>query len=832
MKEDATPQLKNAPGPLNTSFEVTLRMISDWHVGSGAGRPGNIDSLVRRDVDELPYVPAKTLTGIWRDACERVAWGLDDGRKVGIWNRWVDYLFGDQPAITDAEWKDAASRLDRREEESTIAGDDKWIQPRRAALALRSAQLPLDLRQALKSKPVAQEAVTLIKPGIGIHPRTGRARPDFLRFEEMARAGVSLTAACELRADLKEEHSRIVSALLVAGAQMVERVGGKRRRGAGRCELLIAGCEIKPWLDWIEAHPQPDEPPAHRHPQPASNNDNVTAASGDWVNLRLMLRTKLPVIVPAGTIGNLIETLDYIPGTYLLPHVTKRLGSVNVQASIARGDLIVTNATIEIENERGRPVPFSLAYPKTGRGLGDGRDVLNQLCEPEPTTQPKNHREGYVGSTAGVRAIDQRGTLPFFIKLDPQVETHNVVEDEVQRPTEKVGGVFSYQAIPPGVTLRAELRLRLSLSDALSANDPQWFKKLEGELSIGRASKDDYGTVDLRAIGQPEPVSSERNAEGELTVWLLSDLLLRDERLRPAASIHRLAQVLQEKLNNGLEESQKIKLTLREAVKGDERWASFSRQRRTDSWHVGWGLPRPSLAGLQAGTCAVFKIEGQIDQSRLTKLLTEIAAGGLGERRAEGYGQVCFNDRLVTSQLEGLTGGKPAKDENIEVTLLAPNHDSFAYARLIEREAARNEVRRYALGFAAERDNRKKALGIEINGARSKPRMSQLGALRSSLGRLQSAADVQRVLGWLNHLGQTKNRREEWPVDSLAHVGELINQTERVWRLLEVDFNKLVLTENGAEELKQELWAEAVRALVDACVHAHKRDLEGGRGNG
>jgi CRISPR-associated protein Csx10 len=35
------------------------------------------------------------------------------------------------------------------------------------------------------------------------------------------------------------------------------------------------------------------------------------------------------------------------------------------------------------------------------------------------------------------------------------------------------------------------------------------------------------------------------------------------------------------------------------------------------------------------------------------------------------------------------------------------------------------------------------------------------------------------------------------------------------------------LTEGGERRLKQNLWAETVRALVDACVRAHKRDLEG-----
>ena len=94
------------PNYLSEKFSVTLRMQSDWHVGSGTGRPGDIDALVRRDKNDLPYVPAKTLTGIWRDACETVARGLDNGEGNGVWQQWVTYLFGDQPAaacVKDSE---------------------------------------------------------------------------------------------------------------------------------------------------------------------------------------------------------------------------------------------------------------------------------------------------------------------------------------------------------------------------------------------------------------------------------------------------------------------------------------------------------------------------------------------------------------------------------------------------------------------------------------------------------------------------------------------------------------------------------------------------------
>ena len=68
-----------------------LRVIfeSDWHVGSGAGIPGHLDSQVLRDGNGLPFVPGKTLTGILRDAAEWVAHARDAHEKDNSC-RWRD----------------------------------------------------------------------------------------------------------------------------------------------------------------------------------------------------------------------------------------------------------------------------------------------------------------------------------------------------------------------------------------------------------------------------------------------------------------------------------------------------------------------------------------------------------------------------------------------------------------------------------------------------------------------------------------------------------------------------------------------------------------------
>ncbi|MGH2769044.1 MAG: RAMP superfamily CRISPR-associated protein, partial [Actinomycetota bacterium] len=116
---------------------LRLTMESDWHVGAGISRSGQLDRLVVRDHENLPYIPAKTLTGIWRDACERLARALDEGTP-GAWARWVEYLFGSQPALAEAPLTAAASALRSHGEP-----------PRPAALSVRPARLPEELRHRL-----------------------------------------------------------------------------------------------------------------------------------------------------------------------------------------------------------------------------------------------------------------------------------------------------------------------------------------------------------------------------------------------------------------------------------------------------------------------------------------------------------------------------------------------------------------------------------------------------------------------------------------------------------------------------------------------------------
>ena len=452
-------------------FTMRVTMLSDWHIGLGQSK-GDIDSLIQRDSDGLPYIPAKTLTGILRDSCELVALGLDNGNENGVWSQWVNFLFGSQPAL----------------EEGAIESS-----PQPAIISLRSAHFPDSLKNALTVKTKIKDAIAFIKPGISIDNDTGCAKPDFLRFEEMIRKGAIL--------DAKD-------------------------------------CQIN--------------------------------------------------------------------------------------------------------------------YPA------------------------------------------------------------DISEDDLQRPSSDVGGVYSYSAIAPKTTFRGEIRVKSDLFNHLTKQKKEWWRNLEDSYSIGQSKKDDYGTIKVTIAQKPQLYQGKIQLDNNtLSVWLLSDLLLRDERLNPTADLNILKETLETTLG-------------------------------------------PSVT--------------EVDTS----------------------------------------------NNPLNVKAINSNDSAFEYARIIETEAWREAIQQKALDLASDRQTRKQYLGLDIQGEESKPPMTQLVALRSVVGKLQSQNDKNQVTNWITALESVPNRKEKWAGNSLKLIRSLINDERKIWEYLHLP-NDLTITQNAETDLKRQLWAERGDTHLNRC---------------
>jgi CRISPR-associated protein Csx10 len=751
------------------SLKITF--LSDWHIGSGTGRPGDVDRLIRRDQNGLPYLPAKTIIGIWRDACEMVVQALDDPE----WRFWIDYLFGSQPALSKAGSVEIQQR------------------PQQAALSVLSAHMPDLLCNAIQNKPALQAAMTFVKPGIKIDARSGYVKKDYLRFEEVARTGLTLTTSFDINGvTLKSDEYATAMALLSAGAAFIHRIGGKRRRGMGRCRIEVDKHSAIAAADWIEGH-LPAKVPTASDQQDKVPDKGEIEHTAEWHCFNLEITAEQPLILSKRTVGNLVETLDYIPASYLLPIVLQSWQGVNVGQAIEQSDFLVTNATLSADGNSGRPTPFVIFEEKQKAENAETIKFYNRF-RANGETQLKQCRQGYLGES-----------LP-GLTVGRQVETHNTIDDAVQRPTSDVGGVYTYEAIAPKTRLVAQLRIRDRLLKQLN---PDWRTRLAVKSYIGRTKKDEYGQVSI-TIEVPKEHKKPQPSK-QLTVWLLSDVLLRDEWLQPTSNIDVLIQELAGQLQVSLK-------------RADNSNNIFARQRRTESWQTRWGLPRPSLIGLSAGSCMLLEVEGELNPD----LCSEIELSGIGERRVEGYGQILLNADLLNDEVISIPVPEDDLKQNLSDVPVPHNAgEVLEYAHLIETAAWREAIRRSVQIVAGSKPVRENGFHLKITDKGSQPSLSQLGGLRSQA--MQIRQDSGSLIVWLRAL----RADGKWDTETVDAFVELLQNKQAIWKRLDFENtlkfkpSQVTLSQGGEERLKIELWAEAVQSLIIALTRAHKREVEG-----
>lgn len=756
---------------MSATFDLTVHMLSDWHIGTGTGRHGQLSSRVLVDGDGLPYIPAKTVNGVLRDGCEIAARALDGGND-GPWGRRVEYVFGSQPVFPGTE----AQKPPEAEVEH----------PRPAALRYLGAfRLPDGLGAALRADSRLKEAVTFVKPGVAHDRVSGSARQDMLRFDEMARGGVALAGKIELPETLQEDEFNRVLTLLYLGTRLVEGIGAKRRRGSGRCRLEL-GWEPTDLDTWTESKAEPPEPEPLDEPEKGGNGPS---ADGAWDRVLLRMTLKAPLLAHQRTVGNLVQSRDHIPGWMMLGEVLRRLGGP-AAAAARRGDLVVTNATPFLDGRRGCPAPRVFE-----RGKEDGRLLVNRMRESSESVT-KRLRGGYVTADASESTVEVH--RPEFV-----LRMHNTIQDESQRPTEDLGGVYVYKALAAGTVLAAEIRVRAGLLDG------RWDEKLRGKWRLGRSRKDDYGIVDVDLLEAGDEPSG--TAAGDvLRVWLVSDVLVRDERLAPSTAPRDLARALAAAFGKAGAPGVKLDPVTDDADLVPNRYETS----RTESWHTGWRLPRPVLLGFAAGGCLTFKIT----QGTITPhAAAAVELAGIGDRRAEGFGQIRLNDPFLDG--EGLAAAEPDEDAVPTAPVgepLAPSDLGYAEARTIERAAWRAEIRRASEQAAARSD------------------VPVLGGLTGL-----SATRLNSLRGLFPHLGEDETalkRRvatltRDWGDKERTEVQRLLVGTEP-WELLRIpDLDGLRATTDGADTHRAELRAEARRTMITACLAVHTRREARGEGD-
>lgn len=729
-------------------FDVTVEFLSDWSCGTGNGRHGAVDREIDRDHEGFPLLRGKTMSAMLRDAAETVAAGLDEGAD-GTWQQWVEAVFGSQRSVAD----------DGGAVSAPTAGPHGG--PRPAALQARPLRIPAPARTQIgmlddRSQELVGEAMVLLRPGVRIDPDTGAAKDEMFRVEEWAAAGLTVQAQWRLTFPTLADGEPVpweAELLLLAAARMAVAVGGRRRRGGGRCEVRIGGGatdgteRLGYLLDWVDTARAPRD--ALATTETSSSAEALGRRSADPLRHRYDLRiTALtPLQLPRGVAGNTVLTETYVPGTMLLPIVARALGSQATEL-ITGSRVVVTDATIEIGQQRATPLPRALA---SERGV-ETSQLVNLLRIPGDDDRRVKADDRYCVPAAGGLRVDEPSLV---------AGAHAVVDDQAQRPNERSGGMFVYEAIAAGTVLRAQVWL----PDGVPLDS----KRLDGERAIGRSKKDDYGQVRIEVIDAEQPsVTSAAATSEELVVWLLSDLLLRGEAGEPAADVSRLATVLGQELG--------VTLTFPDhGTRAGEAPCVLLTGCRRESWQTRWQLPRPSLAGLASGSVVRYAMAGQPAPAAMER----VQACGIGERTAEGFGRIALQPSLLTAEFVDIVG-----DARQAATAVSEVPETGAGVSQAVTELVVQGWRRelYRTAIARARDPQLRAELVPDNAT-----AAQLGTLRTLADRLAAEEEPSPALGWIERTRRARRRRTAWGKGRLDRLQHLFSAGDsQLWELLDV----------------------------------------------
>lgn len=705
--------------------QFTLDFDSDWHLGSGSGRSGSVDASVVRDRNGLPYVPGTSMRGVLRHAAETIALGLDGG-KPDSWCEWVEWLFGSQPSL---------SRTDAPHS------------PTSGALRVGAARLSPDAAAFLMRAHLS-DAIVSIRPGVQIDTETGTARPDFLRMLEVAPADTRLIGTIRPVTDIPQTGL----ALLVAAASMVRAIGAKRRRGLGRCRLHLDGFQLEDAVAVLREDAS-TRPPAsavtarlrsiERHgSDPSANADSQGQVDGYPVMWRLRIVAEDPIVIADRVVGNAVRLADRIPASMLIPMIQRGLPARPLWPYLTGGSLSVGDGRLaQPDGDDALAPPIrSLSESKVIDQNGSRR-LINRLSEP---TTPGRH----LPTHAGLRSV---GRQLLVAQPERTVRMHNVIDDSQQRPTEDVGGLFSYDSYDAGTTWVAEV----------ITSDPKLDDLIGGAVgrhSIGRATRAGYGTVRVELIDTTRftRVDSDEQVDA-FDVVLTSDFLGLDDSLRSDPTPTSFASYLSHAVGKPLSVAGVVAATS-----------------RREGWNRRWVRPRPTLSALAAGSVVQFSVGEPIARSALDRLGTL----GVGERCAEGFGRFTVDPpelRCVEVADEKTQTSPPA----------APGPGTKPPDPMcanVEHRALVNEARRTAERAALHDSSKSHLLGLEI-GSSNRLTSSQLGALRQAV---QGTTWATRLGLWVEGVCNTPRRRDKWDSALLELLQSLAEDPNRIWQSIEV----------------------------------------------
>lgn len=174
-----------------SNIKYTIEFYSQWHCGSGLSAGADVDALVVKDRNGMPYVPGKTVKGLVREAVENLM-QFTVANKSGL----IDKAFGKEGVATGSAHFGNA-KLDAKERDAIVKAN--------------AAQF---LYNKVTTTAISDE---------------GTAQDHSLR-------SIETVVPCKLYGEITGVPEELAGDI-VRSFGLIKRIGHKRTRGLGRCDI-------------------------------------------------------------------------------------------------------------------------------------------------------------------------------------------------------------------------------------------------------------------------------------------------------------------------------------------------------------------------------------------------------------------------------------------------------------------------------------------------------------------------------------------------------------------------------------------------------------------
>jgi len=630
---------------MSTRLVFEIRMLSDFHVGSGRRGGYAVDSALLREVDGRPGLRGSTIGQLLREsareilatkAMEHYAACAASGKAAGeryCGHRGTDaspcpicHVFGSPR--TPRRWRFSSAWLDDSGPAPIRRVPDGW----------------------------GAEAVARVR----VSPAMRRAEPDKLFSEEVGDRRLVFRFDAQWGASGDAPADEI--AFLAAVARNWRHLGKGRRRGRGHCRVVLLSIDDQPAGDdqlegfrryWLDRRWEPSTGFTATLDQPVVLDYGRQQVGARW-RVGVVLQLMEPMLVARRAMAaNQFDGLTVLPGNVLLGALADRaiqrgaLGDPGSRATFIRlfkrGDAsfgFLSPATVSPNGDRLHPsfaAPLDVFRCKQ-RPRDRVRDPHDDLSF---TTQSSKSLfcpacESAGNEDTGVKALEGcwtlRGGSLQLVSPVRREELHTRINPSTQRV--QAGDLFGYIALESGQYLYGEIVCRdeaafeaLRRLSALPAD-----QQTALTLRLGKATRRGYGLVRTIFMPGAPPVHTSEALRQRLpdprqafTLHMLSDTVIADAWGRFPNGFE----------SGWLSESLGVQVSV-------ER--GFARSREIDAFSGHLGLPRWRDRALVAGSAVAIRVaDSEVTSEQIYDALARAEVEGIGLRRGEGYGRVVVN---------------------------------------------------------------------------------------------------------------------------------------------------------------------------------------------